>query len=356
MMHNNLIKNSRVLVTGGAGFIGSNLIDRLIEQNNEVVCLDNFSSGRREYLMNAILNPNFTLINGDVRSKSDCQKAIAGCDFVIHHAAQASISMSVTDPVSCTETNIVGFVNILDAAVKEGIKRFVYASSSRIYGDNTSLPKIEHETGNALSPYAITKSVNEQFAQQFSALYGIETIGLRYFNVYGKRQNLEGEYTSVIPYYMHTFIKHIGPSIEGDGTQSHDFTHIDDVINAIQIASTKSGTYMQERLKRYCDNDKTLNNIGNSNTFSEVFNIALGSRTSLARLAQIIREKLAFFDESIRYIDFKYTYEKDKYVTHSLASTEKAKAILEFFPQVDINTGITQIAKWYFEQQKASAV
>jgi len=202
MQEKRIIENKKILVTGGAGFIGSNLVDRLLKQNNTIICLDNFSTGKRKNLEQALKNPAFTLIEGDIRNYEDCIKAVQGCDVVLHQAALGSVPRSILDPMSTTDVNIGGFVKMLHAAKEAGVKRFVYAASSSTYGDHPGLPKVEHKIGNALSPYAITKYVDELYAKNFSDIYGIETIGLRYFNVFGCRQDPNGAYAAVIPKFV----------------------------------------------------------------------------------------------------------------------------------------------------------
>lgn len=244
-----IIQNSKILVTGGAGFIGSNLVDRLLEQNNRVVCLDNFSTGKRENLELALKNPNFTLIEGDIRNYLDCQKTVKDCDYVLHQAALGSVPRSIADPITSTDVNIGGFVKMLFAAKEAGVKRFVYAASSSTYGDHAGLPKVEHIIGNALSPYAITKYVDELFAKNFSDIYGIETIGLRYFNVFGRRQDPNGAYAAVIPLWVKAFMNHQSPTINGDGSYSRDFTYIENVIQANQLAANiPTETLKKEKL------------------------------------------------------------------------------------------------------------
>jgi UDP-N-acetylglucosamine 4-epimerase len=222
--------NTKILVTGGAGFIGSNLCEALLNQGNEVVCLDNFSTGFRKNIEPFLTNKNFTLIEGDIRNYDDCQNAVKGCDYVLHQAALGSVPRSIKDPMTSTDVNIGGFVKMLFAAKEEGLKRFVYAASSSTYGDHPDLPKVEDVIGNPLSPYAITKYADELFAKNFSHIYGIETVGLRYFNVFGRRQDPNGAYAAVIPKFVIALMKHEAPVINGDGSYSRDFTYIDNVI------------------------------------------------------------------------------------------------------------------------------
>ena len=348
-MANDLICDSKVLVTGGAGFIGSNLVDKLLSQNNQVVCLDNFSTGKIENLDQAIKNRLFTLIEGDIRDYGDCKDAVAGCEYVLHQAALGSVPRSIDNPVISTEVNIIGFVNMLTASVEAKVKRFIYASSSSVYGDSAILPKVEHKTGLGLSPYAITKNVNEQFARNFSELYGIETIGLRYFNVYGNRQDPNGAYAAVIPKFFLSFIEHNSPVIYGSGDISRDFTYIEDVLWAIE----KAAVINSERIIKRQDSFYTLNGINYkqpaSGAISEVFNVAYGSRTILTKLAKLIREKLSNYDSQIKDIEILHGESRKGDIQHSLASVDKLKGILGYYPKYDLNSGLEKTAKWYFE-------
>ncbi|WP_339904242.1 NAD-dependent epimerase/dehydratase family protein, partial [uncultured Cyclobacterium sp.] len=293
------IKQSKVLVTGGAGFIGSNLIDVLLENGNTVVCLDNFATGKIENLKVAQSNPNFTLIEGDIRDRDTCLKAVEGCDYVLHQAALGSVPRSIADPITSTEVNILGFVNMLFAAKEAGVKRFVYAASSSTYGDHKALPKVEHVIGNSLSPYAITKYVDELFAKNFSDIYGIETVGLRYFNVFGRRQDPNGAYAAVIPKFVSSLIAHQSPQINGDGSYSRDFTYIDNVIQANQLAAAVPTAVFKERLKAYQASVAGVPEVVEGAAISEVFNVAYGERASLNDLAEALKKGLAKYDSEI---------------------------------------------------------
>jgi len=346
------IINAKVLVTGGAGFIGSNLVDCLLEQNNKVICLDNFSTGKRENLELTLQNPNFTLIEGDIRNYNDCQKAVEGCDYVLHQAALGSVPRSIADPMTSTDVNIGGFVKMLHAAKEAGVLRFVYAASSSTYGDHPDLPKVEHKIGNALSPYAITKYVDELFAKNFSDIYGIETIGLRYFNVFGRRQDPNGAYAAVIPLFVKKLMAHESPQINGDGSYSRDFTYIDNVIQANQLAAITPTELIRERQISYNKTHKLEARSLKLETFSEVFNIAYGQRTSLNQLAQILKEKLAKFDPAITNVVFKYGETREGDVPHSLASIEKGKTILGYQPEYSVKQGLEEACEWYWENLK----
>ncbi len=324
------IKNSRVLVTGGAGFIGSNLIEKLLTNNNQVVCLDNFSTGKRENLISFSGNSAFSLIEGDIRDLETCKNACDGVDYVLHQAALGSVPRSIKDPVTTTEVNITGFVNMLTAAKDGRVKRFVYAASSSTYGDSRELPKVEDRIGKPLSPYAITKYVNELYAANFSEIYGIETIGLRYFNVFGKRQDPFGAYAAVIPKFIMALMKHESPVINGDGSYSRDFTYIDNVIQANQLASLA-----QE-----------------AESLNTVYNIAYGERTTLNELFNVIREVLSAFDNAVADIEPLYGPVRPGDVPHSLASVSKAEKHLCYSPKYNFESGLRAAIEWYWDNYR----
>ena len=321
------VRNSRILITGGAGFIGSNLTGKFLAQDNEVIVLDNFSTGKRENVAGFAAMKNFTLIEGDIRDMDTCCKAVDGVDYVLHQAALGSVPRSVKDPMSSTAVNILGFVNMLYAAQEAKVKRFVYAASSSTYGDSTNLPKVEHIIGRPLSPYAITKYVNELYARNFHDLYGIDTIGLRYFNVFGRRQSPDGAYAAVIPRFVQKLLKHEKVVINGDGTFSRDFTYIDNVLQANELALL-------------AENPAALN---------EVYNVACGEQTSLNELFAYLKENLQTVDPAIADAEPEHGPERAGDIPHSLASIEKAKKLLGYHPQVDVKTGIAQACKWYAE-------
>lgn len=356
-----IIQNSKVLVTGGAGFIGSNLVDRLLEQNNTVVCLDNFATGKRENLKDALKYPDFILIEGDIRNYEDCQKAVEGCDFVLHQAALGSVPRSIADPMTSTDVNIGGFVKMLHAAKEAEVKRFVYAASSSTYGDHPGMPKVEHIIGNALSPYAITKYVDELFAKNFSDLYGIETIGLRYFNVFGRRQDPNGAYAAVIPLFVKQLIEHKSPVINGDGSYSRDFTYIENVIQANQLAAITPGNVILERQAEYEKKHELVTptqviRSGGRNpiheTISQIFNVAFGERTSLNELAQILKDNLSTHDPEIAKVVFEYGETRAGDVPHSLASIEKGKTIMGYNPEYSVKQGLEEVCEWYWGNLK----
>lgn len=319
--------DSRILVTGGAGFIGSNLVETLLRQNNRVVVLDNFMTGKRENLAPFADDPNFTLIEGDIRDIDMCRKAVDGVDFVLHEAALGSVPRSVKDPMTSTAVNIFGFVNMLFAAQEAKVKRFVYASSSSVYGDSPVLPKVEDRIGKPLSPYAITKYVDELFADNFSKLYGIETIGLRYFNVFGPRQDPKGAYAAVIPKFVMSLMKHESPVINGDGSYSRDFTYVENVIQANQLALLT-------------DRPEAINT---------AYNVAFGDRTTLNELVGYLREYLARFDPEIAKVEPVYGPNRAGDIPHSLASIDKAKNRLGYAPEISVSDGLKKSVKWYFE-------
>jgi UDP-N-acetylglucosamine/UDP-N-acetylgalactosamine 4-epimerase len=319
------LRDSRVLVTGGAGFIGSNLIESLLLQNNKVTCLDNFSTGKRENLKTFASNKNFRLIEGDIRNVSDCDLAVKDIDIVFHEAALGSVPRSIKDPVTTTDVNIGGFVKILFAAKEAGVKRFIYAASSSTYGDHPDLPKVEDKIGAPLSPYAITKYVDELFASNFSKGYGIDFIGLRYFNVFGRRQDPDGAYAAVIPRFLKMLMNHETPLINGDGLISRDFTYIDNVIQANHLAAIT-------------ENKEALN---------QVFNVAHGERTTLNQLFSYLREFAGKDDSSILSINPQYGPDRAGDIMHSLASIDKAVRLLGYAPTYNVMTGLEVYVKWF---------
>ncbi|SEC18203.1 UDP-N-acetylglucosamine 4-epimerase [Maribacter dokdonensis] len=323
----NLKSNFHILVTGGAGFIGSNLCNELIQNGNQVICLDNFATGKRKNLASIVNHQNFTLIEGDIRNLSDCQKACDGVDYILHQAALGSVPRSINDPITSNDVNVSGFLNMLVAARDAKVKRFIYAASSSTYGDSTNMPKVEDIIGKPLSPYAITKYVNELYADVFSKTYGMETIGLRYFNVFGRKQDPNGAYAAVIPKFVMQLMKHESPVINGDGSFSRDFTYIDNVIQMNIRAIV-------------CDNQNAMNT---------VYNTAYGERTDLNELTELLKEYLGEFDPKIKEVKNVYGPTRAGDVPHSLASVDKAKALLHYDPQYDIKTGLKEAVKWYWE-------
>lgn len=325
-----LIENTKVLVTGGAGFIGSNLIYKLLKQNNKVKCLDNFSTGKKENIEAFLSDENFEFIEGDIRDMENCRVAVADVEIVLHQAALGSVPRSINDPITTNQVNIDGFLNMLVASRDAGVKRFVYAASSSTYGDNYTLPKVEDKIGKPLSPYAITKYVNELYADVFSKTYGVETIGLRYFNVFGRRQDPQGAYAAVIPKFVSQLMRKESPVINGDGSYSRDFTYIDNVIQANELAAT----------------------VNNKEALNTVYNIAFGENTSLKELVELLKTKLAKFDQSIYDVEVVYGPNRAGDIPHSLASIDKAKELLDYNPAYDINKGLEEAVNWYWNNLK----
>lgn len=323
----NLISGKRILVTGGAGFIGSSLCHDLLERDNEVVCLDNFATGKKENIKDLKANSNFRLIDGDIRDQEVCKKAVKGIDVVLHQAALGSVPRSIADPATTNAVNINGFLNMIIATRDAGIKRFVYASSSSVYGDSSELPKVEERTGKVLSPYAITKLVNEEYARIFGNLYGMETIGLRYFNVFGRRQDPEGPYAAVIPKFTQKFMKHEAPVINGDGSNSRDFTYIDNVVLANNLAAT-------------VENPAALN---------QSFNVACGDAVNLNDMTRLLRVYLAAHDPEIAKVEPEHGPNRAGDIPHSLASVGKAVGLLGYQPQVLFPEGLKRAVEWYVD-------
>ena len=328
----NRIKGKRVLVTGGAGFIGSNLCVDLLK-DNEVVCLDSFITGKRENLESLKNNSKFNLIEGDIRNEKDCQKALQGVDIVLHQAALGSVPRSIENPILTNSINIDGFLMMLNQSQKMGVKRFVYAASSSTYGDHPGLPKIEENIGSPLSPYAVTKYVNELYAKVFFDLHGMEVIGLRYFNVFGRHQDPDGAYAAAIPKFIKAFLSGAAPTVHGDGEQSRDFTYIENVLQANHLAAITE----------------------NKLAIGEVFNVAFGDRTTVNELTSALRANLTKFDASISNIEINYVAERKGDVKHSLASIEKAQSLLNYNPQFSLEKGLDEAINWYFEYFKNKA-
>lgn len=328
--HLNLNQNNHILVTGGAGFIGSNLCEALLGNGNKVTCLDNFATGKRENITHLMDDANFTLIEGDIRILKDCQRACENVDFVLHQAALGSVPRSINDPITSNDVNVSGFLNMLVAARDAHVKRFVYAASSSTYGDSESLPKVEDVIGRPLSPYAITKYVNELYADIFSKTYGLSTIGLRYFNVFGRKQDPNGAYAAVIPKFVMQLMQHESPVINGDGSFSRDFTYIDNVIEMNIRAITS-------------ENEMALNT---------VYNVAFGERTDLNELVALLKEYLGEYDAKIKNIEIEYGPSRQGDVPHSLASIDKAKKLLGYSPKYDMRSGLKEAVNWYWENLK----
>lgn len=324
------LNNKNILVTGGAGFIGSNLCEELLNLGANVTCLDNFATGFRENLEAFKDNPNFKLIEGDIRNLEDCKTACENQDFVLHEAALGSVPRSINDPITSNDVNVGGFLNMLIAARDANVKRFVYAASSSTYGDSESLPKVEDKIGKPLSPYAITKYVNELYADVFKRTYDFDTIGLRYFNVFGRKQNPNGAYAAVIPKFVMQLMNHESPVINGGGEYSRDFTYIDNVILMNLLALTS-------------DNEESLN---------QVYNTAFGERTTLNDLVKYLKQYLSDFDSKIADVEVIYGDYRKGDVPHSLASIDKAKELLNYDPKLSMKDGLKQAVNWYWEHLK----
>jgi UDP-N-acetylglucosamine 4-epimerase len=324
------VVSKSVLITGGAGFIGSNLCEYFLQKGYRVTCLDNFATGHRHNIAPFLGNANFTLLEGDIRDLATCKKAVAGIDYVLHQAALGSVPRSINDPITSNEVNVSGFLNMLVASRDAGVKRFVYAASSSTYGDSESLPKVEDVIGRPLSPYAITKYVNELYADIFAKTYGLETIGLRYFNVFGRRQDPNGAYAAVIPKFVLQLVKHESPIINGDGNYSRDFTYIDNVIQMNELAMTT-------------ENPEALNT---------VYNTAFGDRTTLNDMVHYLKEYLSEFDPAIADVAVVHGPNRLGDIPHSLASIDKARKLLNYNPKFSFQQGLKAAVAWYWENLK----
>ena len=320
---------SKILVTGGAGFIGSNLTEALLERGHNVRVLDNFATGKIENLLPLLSKypATLTLQVGDIRNPDDCRKATEGIEYVFHEAALGSVPRSINDPITTNDVNISGFLNMLVAGRDAGVKRFIYAASSSTYGDSKLLPKVEDVIGKPLSPYAITKYVNELYADVFSKTYGIETIGLRYFNVFGRRQDPDGAYAAVIPLFVKKLMNHESPVINGDGEYSRDFTYIDNVIQMNLLAM------------------ETVN----PEAINTVYNTAYGERTTLNQLVGYLKEFLSELDPEISNVEILHGPNRTGDIPHSLANIDKARSLLGYDPQYSMKQGLKEAIKWYWE-------
>jgi len=321
----------KIVVTGGAGFIGSNTCEALVAEGYHVICLDNFLTGRRENLLELMDNPLFQLIEGDIREIDVCRRAVKGADLVLHLAALGSVPRSIADPVTTNDININGTLNMIVATRDEGIKRFVYAASSSTYGDSESLPKVEHVIGKPLSPYAITKYVGELYADVFSKTFDMECIGLRYFNVFGRRQDPQGAYAAVIPKFTANLLNKQEPVINGDGSFSRDFTYID---NVIQI----------NKLALFTENKKAVN---------QVYNVAFGESSTLNELFSEIKINLSLFDDNISRLNAIHGPNRAGDIPHSLASIDKARELLDYNPRYSLEDGLKKTMEWYWNNKSS---
>ena len=322
--------NKRILITGAAGFIGSNLCEYMLANGYTVIGLDNFATGHSYNLEEFKRKPNFSFIEGDICDLDTCLKATEKVDYVLHQAALGSVPRSLLEPILYNEVNVNGFLNMLEASKQNKIKRFVYAASSSTYGDSKGLPKVEEKIGKPLSPYAITKYVNELYADIYSSVYGLETIGLRYFNVFGRRQDPDGAYAAVIPKFVTQFINGESPKINGDGSFSRDFTYIDNVIQMNYLAMTSN----------------------NPEAINQVYNTAVGERISILEMTELIREGLVKYDSSIVKMDIKFGPDRNGDIPHSQASIQKAKNLLNYNPSHDFKQGLKESLTWYYNNLK----
>jgi UDP-N-acetylglucosamine/UDP-N-acetylgalactosamine 4-epimerase len=320
----------KILITGGAGFIGSNLTEYFLNKGYHVRVLDNFATGHHRNIEEFLSNENFQLLTGDIRNSADCEMAVQGIDYVLHQAALGSVPRSIKDPVVSNEVNVSGFLNMLVASRDANVKRFVYAASSSTYGDSEGLPKVEDVIGKPLSPYAITKYVNELYASIFSSTYGMETIGLRYFNVFGRRQDPNGAYAAVIPKFVMQLLQHESPVINGDGNHSRDFTYIDNVIQMNELAMLTT-------------NPEALNT---------VYNTAFGDRTTLTQMVGLLKDYLSEFDPAIAAVPVVHGPNRPGDIPHSLASIAKAQRLLNYTPQYSFQQGLHAAVKWYWDNLK----
>lgn len=320
----------KILVTGGAGFIGSNLCEELVKKGNYVVCLDNFSTGHIENIQGLLDNNRFKLIEGDIRNLDTCLKAVNGVDVVFHEAALGSIPRSIDDPITTNAVNISGFLNMLVAAKNAKIDRFIFAASSSAYGDNETIPKVEDTIGKPLSTYALTKYVDELYAHVFSITYGLKYIGIRYFNVFGRRQDPNSAYAAVIPLFIKKMLKHEQPIINGDGSNSRDFTYIDNIIHINMLAL------------------ETLS----PKAFNQIYNGAGGENTSVLELEQLITKNLSAYDNCIDCIVPIFGPNRIGDVKHSKASISKARELLGYTPVCTFEDGLKKTIYWYLTNLK----
>jgi UDP-N-acetylglucosamine 4-epimerase len=327
-------KKNRILITGAAGFIGSNLVEYFLGLGYEIVGLDNFATGFRHNIEEFLSHPSFSFIEGDIRDLDTCKQAVDGADYVLHQAALGSVPRSINDPINTNSANIDGFINMLVAARDAKVKRFVYAASSSTYGDSKKLPKVEDEIGKPLSPYAVTKFVNELYADVFARTYDMECIGLRYFNVFGKNQTPEGAYAAVIPLWVKLLIRHESPTINGDETYSRDFTYIANVCQANEKAMLAPADNLMTDEKQYVH---------------QVFNVAFGGNTTLIELFRALRDNLAKEDAAITEIEPVIGPFREGDIPHSQASIDKARAMLGYDPRFDARQGFELVSKWYYE-------
>lgn len=360
----------KILITGVAGFIGSNLLEHFLAQGYHVRGLDNFATGFKHNIAPFLANEKFEFIEGDIRDLETCMNACEGVDYILHQAALGSVPRSIKDPITTNDVNNNGFLNMLIAARDQKVSRFVYAASSSTYGDSKKLPKIEEEIGRPLSPYAITKYVNELYADVFAKTYNMQCIGLRYFNVFGKRQTPDGAYAAVIPLWVRQMIQHESPKINGDGSYSRDFTYIDNVIQANEKAMLTPTAQIIKRQNEYyntdLDNHKYFNKGSrrlssdfdmstaksrNSTEIAEVFNVAYGGNTNLLELFEALKKELAKHDTKINDVYPVHGPVRPGDVPHSQASIVKAQMILGYKPEYSAEEGFREACEWYVGEE-----
>lgn len=317
-----------ILVTGGAGFIGSHVCDALLAQGRSVRCFDNFATGNRANVAHLAGRPGFELFEGDIRDGAQVAAAMQGVASVVHLAALGSVPRSIADPLASHTTNLTGFLQVLEAARIQGVRRFVYASSSSVYGDSPELPKSEDRVGRPLSPYAVTKAGNEAYAGVYARLHGLTTVGLRFFNVFGERQDPDGPYAAAIPRFIKAFLAHRPPHIHGDGLQSRDFTYVANAASAVLAALSAPDEACA----------------------GQVFNVACGERTTLLELVNVLRAELALIDPAIAAVPVEHGEARPGDVRDSLADIAKASQALGYRPAVALQEGIRRAVPWYAAQ------
>lgn len=314
-----------ILVTGGAGFIGSHVCTALVEKGHAVRCFESFATGKRENIAHLDGRKGFTLVTGDIRQGVDVAKAVHGMDMIVHLAALGSVPRSIADPLASEAANLTGFLNVLEACRVNGIERLVYASSSSVYGDSQASPKREGMEGNPLSPYAVTKVMDEAYAALYQRLFGVRSIGLRFFNVFGERQDPEGPYAAAVPRFIKALLHHQRPLVYGDGEQTRDFTYVGNAVHAVEVALD-------------CSDPRAI---------GEVFNIAVGASTSLNDLLAMIRQRLEAIDPTAAGLEAEHHDERPGDVRNSLADITKARELLGFEPTIDVAAGLDKAVPWY---------
>ncbi|MCB9169122.1 MAG: GDP-mannose 4,6-dehydratase [Flavobacteriales bacterium] len=319
------VRARSVLVTGGAGFIGSHVCDALVAEGLQVRCLDVLVTGKRSNIAELERAANFSFIHGDIRDPLVCVEAVRGTDAVVHLAALGSVPRSIADPVASEATNLLGTLLLLEACRRHGQKRIIFASSSSVYGDSPQLPKQEGQEGHPLSPYAVTKAMDEAYAALYHRLFGLDTIGLRFFNVFGERQDPDGPYAAAIPRFVLRMLAHRPPQVHGDGHQTRDFTHVANAVHAVRCALA----------------------VDDPVAYGRVYNIAFGGRTDLLQLIGMLRDALARTDPSVAGVGVEHGPARQGDVRDSLADITQARQVLGFEPQVDLATGLARTVDWY---------